>query len=184
MGLIPSFKPYLSRLSKGFICMIIYVSCWPVLAFLAGKLIPAIGSGNLEKVFEIIIKSLGVFLIQKTAQYGQDVFIAKPSLEISEVIRINLFAKIQKIKIDFIEKLSAGDITYRLTEDADRVSEVIYKTIQDSLPCILQLIAVVFYMFYLDWSLTISTFILAPLIILSINKFGSKVLSASERSQE
>jgi len=164
--------------------MIIYVSCWPILAYLAGKLIPAIGAGDLEKVSKIIIKSLGVFLIQKSAQYGQDVLIAKPSLEISEIIRINLFSKIQKIKIDFIEKLSAGDITYRLTEDADRVSEVIYKTIQDSLPCLLQLIAVIFYMFYLDWSLTISSFILAPLIILSINKFGANVLKASERSQE
>ena len=39
-------------------------------------------------------------------------------------------------------------------------------------------------MFYLDWSLTISTFILAPLIILSVNKFGEKVLLASEKSQE
>jgi len=164
--------------------MIIYVSCWPLLAFLAGKLIPAIGAGDLDKVSDIILKSLGVFLIQKTAQYGQDVLIAKPSLEISETIRINLFAKIQKIKIEFLEKLSAGDITYRLTEDADRVSEVIYKTFQDSLPCLLQLIAVIFYMFYLDWSLTISSFILAPLIILSINKFGENVLSASERSQE
>ena len=164
--------------------MMIYVSCWPLLAYLAGKLIPAIGAGDLEKVSGIIIKSLFVFLIQKSAQYGQDVFIAKPSLEISESIRINLFAKIQKIKIEFIEKLSAGDITYRLTEDADRVSEVIYKSFQDSLPCLLQLIAVIFYMFYLDWSLTISSFILAPLIILSINKFGANVLSASERSQE
>tara|TARA_Y100001968_G_C19443768_1_gene764102 strand:- start:2723 stop:4366 length:1644 start_codon:yes stop_codon:yes gene_type:complete len=164
--------------------MLVYVSCWPLLAFLAGKLIPAIGAGDLEKVSTIIIKSLFVFLIQKSAQYGQDVFIAKPSLEISEVIRINIFAKIQKIKIGSIEKLSAGDITYRLTEDADRVSEVIYKTIQDSLPCLLQLVAVIFYMFYLDWSLTISSFILAPLIILSVNKFGAKVLSASEKSQE
>ena len=74
--------------------MIIYVSCWPILAYLAGKLIPAIGAGDLEKVSKIIIKSLGVFLIQKTAQYGQDVLIAKPSLEISEIIRINLFSKI------------------------------------------------------------------------------------------
>ncbi len=39
-------------------------------------------------------------------------------------------------------------------------------------------------MFYLDWSLTISTFLLAPLIILSVNSFGSRVLLASEKSQE
>ncbi len=164
--------------------MLIYVACWPLLAYLAGNLIPAIGSGDLSKVSSIIVKSLIVFLIQKTAQFGQDVFIAKPSLEISEVMRGNLFSKIQKIDMNSIEKISAGDITYRLTEDADRVSEVIYKTAQDTIPCSLQLLAVVIYMFYLDWSLTLSTFVLAPLIILSVNSFGRRVLSASEKSQE
>jgi len=164
--------------------MLIYVACWPLLAYLAGNLIPAIGSGDLSKVSSIIIKSLFVFLVQKTAQFGQDVFIAKPSLEISEVMRGNLFSRIQKIKMNSVENISAGDITYRLTEDADRVSEVIYKTAQDTIPCTLQLLAVIIYMFYLDWSLTASTFVLAPLIILSVNSFGRRVLIASEKSQE
>ena len=184
LQLIPSITPYINRFIKGFICMIIYVACWPILAFLAGKLIPAIGSGELSTVTNIIINSLVVFLIQKTAQYGQDVYIAKPSLEISEVMRQSLFSKIHKIKMNFINNISAGDITYRLTEDADRVSEVIYKTFQDTLPCVLQLLAVIIYMFYLDWSLTISTFILAPIIVLSVNNFGKRVLIASEKSQE
>jgi len=164
--------------------MLIYVACWPLLAYLAGNLIPAIGSGDLSKVSSIIINSLFVFLVQKTAQFGQDVFIAKPSLEISEVMRGNLFSRIQKIKMNSVENISAGDITYRLTEDADRVSEVIYKTAQDTIPCTLQLLAVIIYMFYLDWSLTVSTFVLAPLIIFSVNSFGRKVLIASEKSQE
>ena len=184
LQIIPSITPYINRFIKGFICMIIYVACWPILAFLAGKLIPAIGSGELSTVTKIIINSLVVFLIQKTAQYGQDVYIAKPSLEISEVMRQSLFSKIHKIKMNFINNISAGDITYRLTEDADRVSEVIYKTFQDTLPCVLQLLAVIIYMFYLDWSLTISTFILAPIIVLSVNNFGKRVLIASEKSQE
>jgi len=164
--------------------MLIYVACWPLLAYLAGNLIPAIGSGDLSKVSSIIIKSLFVLLVQKTAQFGQDVFIAKPSLEISEVMRGNLFSRIQKIEMNSVEKISAGDITYRLTEDADRVSEVIYKTAQDTIPCTLQLFAVIIYMFYLDWSLTLSTFVLAPLIILSVNSFGRRVLFASEKCQE
>ena len=184
MRLIPPVRPYSNRFIKGFICMLIYVACWPLLAYLAGNLIPAIGSGDLSKVSSIIIKSLFVFLVQKTAQFGQDVFIAKPSLEISEVMRGNLFSRIQKIKMNSVENISAGDITYRLTEDADRVSEVIYKTAQDTIPCTLQLLAVIIYMFYLDWSLTVSTFVLAPLIILSVNSFGRRVLIASEKSQE
>ena len=84
--------------------MLIYVACWPLLAYFAGNLIPAIGSGDLSKVSTIIIKSLFVFLVQKTSQFGQDVLIAKPALEISQVMRGNLFSRIQKI-IHFLEIL-------------------------------------------------------------------------------
>ena len=38
--------------------MLIYVACWPLLAYLAGNLIPAIGSGDLSKVSSIIVSSL------------------------------------------------------------------------------------------------------------------------------
>ncbi len=164
--------------------MIIYVGCWPILAYVAGKLIPAIGTGDLLNVSKIIISALVIFLIQKIAQFGQDIYVAKPALEISEVMRQKLFSNIQKIKINSISNISAGDITYRLTEDADRVSEVIYKSFQDTLPCILQLLAVIIYMFYLDWSLTLSTLVIAPIIIISVNTFGKRVLRASEKSQE
>ena len=164
--------------------MIIYVGCWPILAFVAGKLIPAIGSGDLLSVSKIIISTLVIFLIQKIAQFGQDIYVAKPALEISEVMRQKLFSNIQKIKINFFNNISAGDITYRLTEDADRVSEVIYKSFQDTLPCLLQLLAVIIYMFYLDWSLTLSSLVIAPIIIISVNTFGKRVLKASEKSQE
>ena len=82
--------------------MIIYVACWPLLAYFAGNLIPAIGSGDLSKVSRIIINSLFIFLVQNIAQFGQDVFIAKPSLEISEVMRGNLFSRIQKINMNSV----------------------------------------------------------------------------------
>ena len=89
--------------------MLVYVACWPLLAYLAGSLIPAIGSGDLLKVSSIIVKSLVVFLVQKISQFGQDIFIAKPSLEMSEVMRSNLFSKIQKIKMNSIKNISAGE---------------------------------------------------------------------------
>ena len=85
--------------------MIIYVACWPLLAFFAGQLIPSIGAGDLSSVSTIIRNSLIIFLIQKLAQFGQDVYIAKPSLEISEVMRQNLFSKIHKIKMNFINNI-------------------------------------------------------------------------------
>ncbi len=163
--------------------MLVYVACWPLLASLAGKLIPAIGNGELSVVIKVIAQSLGLFLIQKFAQFGQDTLLAGPALRVSQDIRTHLFEQLQRIQLGTIEKLSSGDLTYRLTEDADRVGEILYKTIQDTTPSLLQLITVFGYMLWLDWQLSFSTLLLAPLIILLVSKFGEKVIKAAEISQ-
>tara|TARA_Y100001968_G_scaffold333384_1_gene395900 strand:- start:1509 stop:3155 length:1647 start_codon:yes stop_codon:yes gene_type:complete len=163
--------------------MIIYVSCWPILAKQAGELIPRIGEGDLNSVLKIISLALIIFLIQKLAQFFQDITLARPALKISQDIRERVFKKLQKIELMSLEKMSVGDITYRLTEDADRVGEVIYKTIQDTIPCILQLVVVYGYMVYLDIKLSLATLLLAPLIALLVGNFGSKVMSTAEKSQ-
>tara|TARA_Y100001968_G_scaffold319352_1_gene350735 strand:+ start:2515 stop:4266 length:1752 start_codon:yes stop_codon:yes gene_type:complete len=177
-------KPHLKELLYGGAFMLIYVLCWPILAWLAGRLIPAIGNGDLGNVIQITIQALFVFLIQKLSQFSQDTLLANPALSISQTLRNELFKKLQKIEIRSISKLSTGDITYRLTEDAERVGEVIYKTIQDTTPSLLQLIAVLTYMVFLDWQISLATLILAPLITLLISNFGVKVMSAAEKSQE
>ncbi|MFL0773266.1 MAG: ABC transporter ATP-binding protein, partial [Prochlorococcus sp.] len=96
----------------------------------------------------------------------------------------DLFSRLQTVELGALEKLSAGDLTYRLTEDADRVSEVLYKSIHDTLPSVLQLLAVLGYMLWLDWKLTASILLLAPLIIWLISLFGARVMAATERSQK
>ena len=181
--LIRRLKGHLPVLILGGISMLVYVICWPILAWLSGKLIPAIGQGNTKQVLIVILQALIVFIIQKTAQYLQDSLLAKPALALSQDLRSTLFRKLQKTNILLIEKLSSGDIAYRLTEDVDRVGEVIYKTIQDTTPCVFQLLAVFGYMIFIDWNLSLSTIILAPLIALLVSDFGGRVLKASEQSQ-
>ncbi len=181
--LIGRLRGHLPILLLGGISMFVYVICWPILAWLSGKLIPAIGQGNTKQVLTVILQALIIFIIQKTAQYLQDSLLAKPALALSQDLRTTLFRKLQKSNILFIEKLSSGDIAYRLTEDVDRVGEVIYKSIQDTTPSIFQLLAVFGYMIFIDWNLSLATFILAPLIALLVSNFGGRVLKASEKSQ-
>ena len=181
--LLRKLKGHYTELILGGISMLVYVICWPILAWLAGKLIPSIGQGNTKQVLSIIFQALIIFIIQKTAQFFQDSFLAKPSLALSQNLRTTLFSKLQKTNILFIEKLSSGDIAYRLTEDVDRVGEVIYKSIQDTTPSIFQLLAVFGYMIFIDWNLSLATIILAPLIALLVGDFGSRVLRAAEQSQ-
>jgi len=180
----PLLRPHRRRILAGGLCMAGFVGCWPLLAWLAGQLIPAIGAGAFSQVLKIIAASLAVFLVQKLAQFGQDTLLAGPALQVSQELRRLLFARLQRLDFGALEKLSAGDLTYRLTEDADRVGEVIYKTIQDSTPSALQLLVVLGYMIWLDWPLALGTLLLAPLVVLMVSVFGARVMAAAERSQK
>ena len=182
--LLPLLKPHRSALLAGGMCMLVFVACWPLLAWLAGQLIPAIGEGNFSRVLKVISLALVVFMLQKLAQFGQDTLLAGPALQVSQELRRRLFARLQRLDFGVLEKLSAGDLTYRLTEDADRVGEVIYKTIQDTTPSVLQLVVVFGYMVWLDWKLSVGTLLLAPLVAVLVSVFGAKVMGAAERSQK
>jgi ATP-binding cassette subfamily B protein len=164
--------------------MLVYVACWPLLAWLAGRLIPAIGAGDFPAVLRAVGGALAVFLIQKIAQFGQDTLLAGPALRVSQELRRRVFDRLQRLEFGALEKLSAGDLTYRLTEDADRVGEVIYKTIQDTTPSALQLVVVLGYMIWLDVPLALATLLLAPIVAVLVSVFGARVMAAAERSQK
>ena len=181
--LLPLLRPHLRRLTWGALCMLAYVACWPLLMQLAGQLIPAIGAGELNRVIQVIALAISVFLVQKLAQFGQDSLLAGPALRVSQDLRRDVFRQLQSVELGALEKLSSGDLTYRLTEDADRVSEVIYKTIQDTVPSALQLVAVFGYMAWLDWKLSVAIILIAPLVAVLISLFGARVMAATERSQ-
>jgi ATP-binding cassette subfamily B protein len=182
--LLPLLQPHRRTLLTGGLCMLVFVACWPLLAWLAGQLIPAIGAGDFGQVLRVIGLALSVFMLQKLAQFGQDTLLADPALQVSQELRRRLFARLQRLEFGALEKLSAGDLTYRLTEDADRVGEVIYKTIQDTTPSALQLVVVFGYMVWLDWKLSLGTLLLAPLVAVLVSVFGARVMGAAERSQK
>ena len=182
--LLPLLQPHRRSLVAGWLCTLVFVVCWPLLAWLAGQLIPAIGAGDFNRVLQVVGLALSVFLLQKLAQFGQDTLLADPALQVSQELRRRLFARLQRLEFGALEKLSSGDLTYRLTEDADRVGEVIYKTIQDTTPSALQLLVVFGYMVWLDWKLSVGTLLLAPLVAVLVSLFGARVMGAAERSQK
>jgi ATP-binding cassette subfamily B protein len=179
----PLLQPHRRRLLAGGFCALVAVASFPLLALLAGRLLPAIGAGDFRTVLGSVGLALALFAIQKLAQFGQDVLLAGPALQVSQDLRRQLFGRLQRLEFSALETLSTGDLTYRLTGDADRVGEVIYKTLHDSLPCLLQLVAVLGLMVWIDWPLALATILLAPLVALLVSAFGARVMAAAERSQ-
>ena len=156
---------------------------WPIKAWLAGEVSQYIGKGDPASIARIAGLTAIVFLLQGIAQYGQDSLMAKAALNVALNLRKSVYSHLQKLSLNYFEVAKTGDLTYRLTEDIDRIGEVINQFFHDFIPCILQLIVVLGYMLWLNWQLTIATLILAPVMGITIGAFGEKLLQYSRRSQ-
>ncbi|MCC3407749.1 MAG: ABC transporter ATP-binding protein [Microcoleus sp. PH2017_10_PVI_O_A] len=181
--ILPYLRPQKQTIGKALACTVVFTIFWPIIAWLVGETAKFIGKGDLQGFAQIAALSAVIFLIRGTAQYGQDTLMAKAALTIALEIRKKVYSHLQKLDIGYFETAKTGDLSYRLTEDIDRIGEVVNKFFHQFIPCVLQLIAVMGYMIYLNWQLTLGALIIAPLMAILIGWFGERLLSYSRQSQ-
>jgi ATP-binding cassette, subfamily B, bacterial len=181
--LLPYIRPQISTIASAFVCTLAFTIFWPILAWLAGRMANYIGQGNVSAIAQLAAVAAIIFFLRGAAQYGQDSLMAKAALKISLDLRHSVFAHLQRLSLDYFEAARTGDLSYRLTEDIDRIGEIINKVFHDFTPCVLQLIVVLGYMLYLNWQLTLAVFLIAPLMAILIGAFGEQLLKFSRRSQ-
>ncbi|MBD2182196.1 ABC transporter ATP-binding protein [Planktothrix sp. FACHB-1355] len=181
--LLPYIRQEWKTIALALSCTLAFTVFWPILAWLAGRIAGYIGEGNVGAIAQLAGFSAIIFFIRGIVQYSQDSLMAKAALKIALDLRKQVYAHLQRLNLSYFETAKTGDLSYRLTEDIDRIGEVVNKVFHQFVPCVLQLIVVLGYMVYLNWQLTLATFILAPLMALLIGWFGEKLLTVSRRSQ-
>lgn len=181
--LLPFIRSQMATIGLALFCTIGFTIFWPILAQLAGEMADNIGKGEVEKIVSLAGIAAIVFLLRGAVQYGQDALMAKAALKIALDLRKIVYARLQKLSLAYFETAKTGDLSYRLTEDIDRIGEVINKVFHQFVPCILQLMVVLSYMVYLNWQLTLASAIVAPLMAILIGFFGDRLLYFSRRSQ-
>ena len=181
--LIFYIRPQSLTITLALVCTVIFTIFWPIQAWLAGQMADFIGKGDINNIARLAGLAAIIFLLRGIAQYGQDSLMAKAALTIALNLRKVVYSHLQRLSLNYFEVAKTGDLTYRLTEDVDRIGEVINQFFHDFIPCILQLIVVLGYMLYLNWQLTLATLVLAPFMAIVIGVFGEKLLEFSRRSQ-
>ena len=181
--LLPYIRPQWRTIVKGFIGILGYVLATLALLTLVRQFATVFGGGDLKAIALQLGFIAAVFLVRGFFQSVQDMYMAKAALRVAFNLRKQVYSHLQKLNFSYFETAKAGDLSYRLTEDVDRVGEVVHKLFHDFIPCVLQLVAIPIYMISLNWQLTLATVIVAPLMGILIGWFGEKLRQFSLRSQ-
>ncbi len=181
--LLPYLLPQWQTITQALACTIGFTVFWPILAKLAGEMAKYVGEGKVAAIAQLSCLAAVIFLVRGIIQYGQDALMAKAALRIALNLRKQVYSHLQKLSLGYFATAQTGDLSYRLTEDIDRIGEIVNKIFHQFVPCILQLIVVLGYMIWLNWQLTLAALILAPLMAFLIGWFGEQLLKVSRRSQ-
>ena len=181
--LVPYIRPYSRTIFTAFLCTLVFTVFWPILAWLVGQMAKYISEGDVRAIAVLAGVAAGIFLVRGAAQYGQDSLMAKAALSVALDLRKQVYIHLQKLSLSYFEASKTGDLSYRLTEDIDRIGEVVNKFFHDFVPSVLQLVVVFGFMFYVNWYLTLAVSIVAPLMGVLIGFFGEQLLKFSRRSQ-
>lgn len=182
--IIPYVRQQWRTIFYAFLSTLVFTAFWPILAWLSGKIISLLVQGRVVALAQVAALTMVGFLIQKLGQYGQDSLMAKAALQIALDLRMQVYSHLQRLSLAYFEKSQTGDLAYRLTEDIDRIGEVVNKFFHDFVPSVLQLVVVLGYMLYLNWQLTLAALVLVPLLAILTGWFGEKMLRFSRRSQD
>ncbi len=182
--LIPFLRHHSPLFIRGLIFAFGYVLVTVSLPHLVGKVSLYLGQGDLEGVVRWLGWTALLFLIRSLFQYGENISMMAASLAVALDLRRHVYGYIQQLGLDFFDQAQTGDLTYRLTEEVDRIGEVVDKLARQFISCTLQLIAIPIYMFYLNGVLTLASLILAPLMAWLIGQFGQRLFLLSRSSQK
>lgn len=180
--LLPYIQIHKLTIASALLWMIIFTAFWPLLAWLAGQISRYVGS-DVMMLCKFAIAGAVVYIFQGFAQYWQNILMAKAALRITLDLRQQTYKHLLKVSMNLLSQMQIGDISYRITEDIDRIGETIKNTFQQFIPSVLQLVVVLGYMIFINWQLTLIVLILAPVIATLVGWFGEKIQAQSLKSQ-
>ncbi|NER36151.1 MAG: ABC transporter ATP-binding protein [Oscillatoria sp. SIO1A7] len=181
--LLPYLRAHWQTIARALACTLGFTCFWPMLVHLVGEMARFIGQGDVVAISQLATFAAFIFIIRGAVQYGQDALMAKAALDISLDLRQDTCDRLLRLNIGYFATAKTGDLSYRLTEDIDRIGETVNKIFHQFIPCILQLVVLLAYMISLNWQLTTATLLVAPAMAVLIGWCGEQLRIYSRRSQ-
>ncbi|HEX8189047.1 MAG TPA: ABC transporter ATP-binding protein, partial [Pyrinomonadaceae bacterium] len=126
---------------------------------------------NLSGLQWLALAFLGVKLLQLLASYFQAVLLQSVGQHVMYDLRAELYAKLQRQEVAYFDRNPVGRIMTRLTSDVDALNELFTSGVIEGLGDVLMVFAIVGFMAWMDWRLTLVALVTVPLLFAATTWF-------------
>ena len=181
--LLQYVKPHWKIFVLSVIGYLMYSSSQPLLATMAGWLADAVYTRESSAVYLIPLSLLGIYFLRGLGSFIGNYFLAKVSLSIVRIMRNDLFDKLVLLPNSFYEQNNSGHlislITFNVTQVTGAATDAVKVIIREGIA----VVALLGYLFYLNWQLTLAFFAVAPLIAFVVAYASKRFKKLSKKIQ-
>ena len=181
--------PYLQGLWQYFaisvIAMIIVGITGPAFASLIK---PIINEGfvdkNLAAMQWVPLAIVGLFILRGIANYINEYTTSYLTATLVQQIRTELFAKLLALPVGYFSENSRGRMMSRITNDAGGITNAGFNVITVIAKDGITVLGLLGWLFYLDWQLTLITFVTLPVIGWCVRKINKRLRGLAHQNQQ
>lgn len=177
-------KPYKMRLAVAVICMALSGASNVVVPWLIKDVIDKVlANKDIYTLNLIVIGILILFLLRGFFYFGQKYLMSFVGQKIVNDIRETLYRHLQTLSLSYFDKHKTGNIMSNLTNDVTALQTAIAGNLISFVQEAVILVGSLGSMLFLYWKLTLLTLVIVPLVVFTINFFGSRLRRAGHDVQ-
>lgn len=185
--LLAYLNPYKGRLFIGIIAMGLHALCTVLVVRFFGSfvdtLVYAINDDGLSMLNIVALVMLGLFVLKGVFYYLQGYLTAQVGQRAVRDLRGDTYTRMQDLSMSYYQTHNTGQLVARLTNDINLIQNVIVSGTVSVFNQGITLVAIVGYLFYLHWQLTLFTMIVLPPIVWAFNHFSQRIRGISRKAQ-
>lgn len=165
-------------------CIILLAGCNIMMIPIASALTKAIAEKNFQLLNIIALSAIGIYCFKSILSYGQVFLMSFAGQRIIIDLRIDLYKHLQTLSFDFFSKWRVGDVMSRIMGDTGAIQNAMLMSVTEILPNILTLTGAVIYLVHINFRLTLLTLLVAPILVLTISRFSSRIREVAKLSSK
>jgi len=140
-----------------------------------------IANKNLAGVGIIGLYYALLYLANWAATYGQQFIMSWVGQSIVYDIRQQLFTHLQRLGLPFHDRMQAGRVMSRVTNDVDALQNILQSGVTTVISDLTTLIGIIGIMLWMNWQLALVTFITIPILLAVVLFFQRRLVLAYHR---
>ena len=181
MGYVGKYKGSLVLVA---VCLLISSAAGVATSYLLKPLLnDYIIPGDFPGLFKMLLVMGGMYLLSSLCSFAYARIMVHVAQHTVAALRQDLFNRLQQLPVSYYDRHQSGDLMSRFTNDMDTVSDMIGNSFASVVSNLLTFVCTVVMLVYLNWALTLITFVFLGLMLLVVKSVGGRSRVSFQQQQ-